>query len=149
MSIDKFTARGFGSSGAKGSSWSAPRESYKAPAEQGSSFIFGGSGLRGSPQSGSQNRAIPQGGGSHLSSQLNRLSEESSALTDSGRSERFRGIDLSGGDETTTTLQRRFLFIGLFVGALIFSLIIRAVAGGISDTSWINDRRSHINSDGE
>jgi hypothetical protein len=146
MSIDKFTARGFGSSGAKGSSWSAPRESYKAPAEQGSSFIFGGSGLRGSPQSGSQNRAIPQGGGSYLSSQVNRLGEESPALKDS---ERFRGIDLSGGDETTTTLQRRFLFIGLFVGALIFSLFIRAFVGGASDTSWIDDRRSHMNPDNE
>jgi hypothetical protein len=150
MSIDKFTSRGFGSSGAgRSSSWSAPRESYKAPTDQGSSFLFGGAGLRGSPQSGAQNRAIPQGGGSQLTSQLNRLGEKSDPLKDSDRSERSRGIDLSGGDETTTSMQRRFLFLSLFVGALLLSFVIRACAGGSSDTSWIDDRRSHINPDDE
>ena len=149
MSIDKFTSRGFGSSGARQSSWSAPRESFKAPTEQGSSFLFGGSGLRGSPQSGSQHRAIPQGGASQLTSQANRLGENSPSLKDLEPSERFRGIDLSGGDETTTSMQRRFMLLSLFVGAVLFSLIIKACAGGSADTSWIDDRRSHINADDE
>jgi len=149
MSIDKFTSRGFGSSGAGRSSWSAPRESYKAPADQGSNFLFGGAGLRGSPQSGAQNRAIPQGGGAQLTSQANRLGEENSLFQDPERSKGSRGIDLSGGDMTTTSLQRRFLLLTLFVGALLFSFAIRACAGGSSDTSWIDDRRSHINPDGE
>ena len=147
MSIDKFTSRGFGSSGASRSSWSAPRESYKAPADQGSSFLFGGAGLRGSPQSGSQHRAIPQGGASQLSSQVNRLGEDSPLFQDPENSKRSRGIDLSGGDMTTTSLQRRGLLLMLFVVALVFSFAIRACAGGSSDTSWIDDRRSHINPD--
>jgi hypothetical protein len=144
MSIDKFTSRGFGASGAGRSTWSAPRESYKAPTDQGSSFLFGGAGLRGSPQSGAQTRAIPQGKGSQLTSEANRLGEESPFLKDSDRSERLRGIDLSGGDQTTTSLQRRFVLLSLFVAALLFSFVIRACAGGSSDTSWISERRSHI-----
>lgn len=146
MSIDKFTSRGFGASGASRSSWSAPRESYRAQTDQGSSFLFGGSGLRGSLQSGSQYRAIPKGGGSQLTSEANRLGEDSSSLKDS---ERFRGIDLSGGDETTTSMQRRFMLLSLFVAAVIFSFVMRACAGGSADTSWIDDRRSHINPDDE
>lgn len=149
MSIDKFTSRGFGSSGAGRSSWNAPRDSCKAPTEQGSSFLFGGAGLRGSPQSGSQHRAIPQGGGNQLTSQANRLGEDAPPLKDSDGSERGRGIDLSGGDHTTTSLERRFLLLGIFVAALIFSVLIRACAGGSSDTSWIDERRSHMNPDDE
>jgi len=149
MSIDKFTSRGFGSSGARRSSWNAPRESYKAPSEQGSSFLFGGAGLRGSPRSGSQQRAIPQGGDSQLASQANRLDEDSPYTQDQPRSERFRGIDLSGGDETTTSMQRRSMLLILFVGALLFSFFLRACVGGASDASWVDDRRSHINPDDE
>lgn len=149
MSIDKFTSRGFGSSGARRSSWNAPRESYKAPSEQGSSFLFGGAGLRGSPRSGSQQRAIPQGGDSQLASQTNRLDEDSPYTQDPPRSERFRGIDLSGGDETTTSMQRRSMLLILFVGALLFSFFLRACVGGASDASWVDDRRSHINPDDE
>jgi hypothetical protein len=149
MSSDKFTSRGFGSSGAGPSSWNGPRESYKAPAEQGSNFIFGGSGLRGSPQSGAQHRSIPKGGGSQLSSQANIFGEESSSPKGSKKADRDRALDLSGGDMTTTSWQRRGLFLALFVAALLFSVIVRACAGGFSDTSWIHDRRSHINPDDE
>jgi hypothetical protein len=47
---------------------------------------------------------------------------------------------------TTTSLQRRFLLLTLFVAAMLFSFMVRACAGGSSDTGWIDDRRSHINS---
>ena len=149
MSIDKFTSRGFGSSGARPSSWSAPRESYKAATDQGSNFLFGGSGLRGSPQSGTQNRALPQGGSSHITSKTTMLGHDEPISIDSAGSQRSRGLDLSGGDITTTSLQRRFLLLTLFVGALLFSFGVRACAGGSSTTSWIDERRSHINPDAE
>lgn len=149
MSIDKFTSRGFGSSGAGRSSWSAPRESFKPSSNGGSNFLFGGAGLRGGPQSGGQHRALPRGGGSELSSHAKPLGEESSAGGDSADQKRFRGIDMSGGDETTTSTQRRAIFVGLFVTALIFSFIIRGCAGGSSDTSWVDEHRAHINPDEE
>lgn len=149
MSIDKFTSRGFGSSGASRSSWSAPRESYKASSEQGSNFLFGGAGLRGGPQSGGQQRALPKGGGSELSSYAKRSGEESFGSADSADQKRFRGIDMSGGDETTTSVQRRAIFVGLLVGALIFSALIRACAGGSTDTSWVGEHRAHINPNDE
>jgi hypothetical protein len=56
---------------------------------------------------------------------------------------------MSGGDETTTSTQRRAIFVGLFVTALIFSFIIRGCAGGSSDTSWVDEHRAHINPDEE
>jgi hypothetical protein len=84
-----------------------------------------------------------------LTSQANRLGEDAPPLKDSDGSERGRGIDLSGGDHTTTSLERRFLLLGIFVAALIFSVLIRACAGGSSDTSWIDERRSHMNPDDE
>jgi hypothetical protein len=56
---------------------------------------------------------------------------------------------MSGGDETTTSVQRRALFVGLFVAALIFSVLIRACAGGSSDTSWVGEHRAHFNPDDE
>ena len=149
MSIDKFTSRGFGSSGASRSSRSAPRESYKPSSDQGSNFLFGGAGLRGGPQSGGQHRALPKGGGSELSSHAKRLGEESCGVGDSADQKRFRGIDMSGGDETTTSVQRRVIFVGLLVGALMFSVLIRACAGGSSDNSWVGEHRAHINPDDE
>ncbi len=149
MSIDKFTSRGFGSSGASRSSWSAPRESFKPSSDQGSNFLFGGAGLRGGPQSGGQHKTLPKGGGSELSSHAKRLGEESFAAGDSADKKRFRGIDMTGGDESTTSTQRKAIFVGLFVAALIFSVLIRACSGGSSDTSWVGEHRSHINPDGE
>ncbi|MEY4670088.1 MAG: hypothetical protein RL518_2787 [Pseudomonadota bacterium] len=149
MSSDKFTSRGFGASGAGRSSWSPPRDSYKAPVDKGSSFLFGGAGLRGSPHAGRQQRPIPQAGNSQFSAQANRLDEPGSSLQEGERSRRAPAIDLSGGDITTTSLQRRGLFVALFVVALVLSVVMRACAGGASDTSWIRERRSHIQSNDE
>jgi hypothetical protein len=41
------------------------------------------------------------------------------------------------------------MLLSLFVAAVIFSFVMRACAGGSADTSWIDDRRSHINPDDE
>jgi hypothetical protein len=60
-----------------------------------------------------------------------------------------RKIDLSGGDLTTTRLQRIVILGGLVVAALILSLLLRAVTGGFSDTSWVQERRALINPDDE
>lgn len=151
MSIDKFTSRGFGASGASGrSSWSAPRESYKAPKEAGSNFLFGGSGLRGSPTSGAQHKSMPSGGGVGLSSEATRLNDDrrSSKLMN-GATEGKHKLDLSGGDLTTTKLERIAILGGIFIVALVFSLVMRAVSGGSSDTSWVQERRAYINPDDE
>lgn len=57
-----------------------------------------------------------------------------------------RGIDLSGGDITTTKLERTVLFVGLLVAAIICSMLVRACAGS-SDSSWVQEHRAHINPD--
>ena len=149
MSIDKFTSRGYGSSGASRSSWSAPRDSYKPSSDQGSNFLFGGAGLRGGPQSGAQHRPLPKGGGSEFSSHSRHLGEECSSFNESTDQKRSRSVDLSGGDATTTSLQRRAMLVTLFAGALLFSFLIRACAGGSADTSWVGEHRAQINPDDE
>jgi hypothetical protein len=59
---------------------------------------------------------------------------------------RARGIDLSGGDRTTTKLERTVLFVGLLVAAVIFSMVVRACASA-SDSSWVQEHRARINPD--
>ena len=147
MSIDKFTSRGFGASGASGrSSWSAPRDSYKTTTDGGSSFLFGGSGLRGSPTSGAQHKSIPSGGVG-LGSEATRFNDEhGSSQLMNGATGGSRKLDLSGGDVTTTKLQRIMLLGGLVVAAFVFSILLRIVTGGLSDTSWVREHRSHVNS---
>ena len=149
MSSNKYTSRGFGASGASQSSWNAPRESYKAPQDQGTNFLFGGAGLRGSPKSGAQHRSTPSGAGASVSAWKSRIADEpgSGALSKED-SKAPRGIDLTGGDITTTKLERNLLFIGVFVVAVVCSMLFRACAGG-TDSSWIDERRSHINPDGD
>jgi hypothetical protein len=151
MSIDKFTSRGFGASGARGrSSWSAPRETYKATSDTGSSFLFGGSGLRGSPTSGAQHKSNPPSNGVGLSAEAARLTDDrSSSKLMNEATEKSRKLDLSGGDITTTKLQRIVILGGLFAAALLFSLIFRAFSGGSPDTSWVQEHRAHINPDDE
>lgn len=146
MSGNKYTARGFGASSASQSSWSAPRESYKAPKDHGTNFLFGGSGLRGSPTSGSQHRSAPSG--ASTSALADRLRErEVSNESFKEHPKGGRGIDLSGGDITTSKLERIFLFVGLLIVTIIMSTIIRACSGG-SDSSWVDEHRATINPDG-
>lgn len=147
MSGNKYTSRGFSASGASQSSWKAPRDSYGAPKDNGSSFLFGGAGLRGSPKSGAQHRSIPTGVGGQIGSQASRvLEQEGMGIPKRDQSERSRGIDLSGGDRTTTKLERGVLFVGLLVAAVICSMLFRACAGG-SDSSWVQEHRARINPD--
>lgn len=148
MSSNKYTSRGFGASGASQSSWNAPRESYKASSDQGTSFLFGGAGLRGSPKSGSQHRTTPSGNGNTVSAWNSRLNDESGAGASSKENTKSpRGIDLSGGDITTTKLERNLLFLGVLIAAIICSMLVRACVGG-TDSSWVDERRSYINPDG-
>ena len=151
MTVDKFTSRGFGASGANGrSSWTASRESYKAPKDAGSSFVFGGSGSRVGPTSGGRHKSIPASGGEGLSSEATRLNDgrrSSKLMTDATESK--RNLNLSGGDYTTTKLQRVAILGGVFVAALLLSLLIRAFSGGSSDTSWVQEHRAQINPDDE
>jgi hypothetical protein len=145
MSSNKFTSRGFGSSGASQSKYNAPSDSYKPVRDTGSSFIFGGTGLRGSPKSGAQSLNRPAAPGSSPSSQASKLfDEDPSGKSSKAKGEQARGFDLSGGDITTSKLERTVLFVGLIVAALIISLFVRACAGG-SDSSWVSERRSRIN----
>lgn len=146
MSSNKYTSRGFGASGASQSSWNAPRESYKAPTDNGTSFLFGGAGLRGSPKSGSQHRSSPSGAGSSVSPWSQKLKEDG-ASTDLSKdqSKAKRGIDLAGGDITTSKLERTFLFVGALVAAIIFSALVRGCSGR-TDSSWVDEHRAHINS---
>ena len=147
MSSNKYTSRGFGASGASQSTWNAPRDSYKAPRDQGTNFLFGGAGLRGSPKSGAQHRATPSGAGAGASPWTPRIGEarDSDALS-AEQSKDARGIDLSGGDTTTSKLERTILFVGVVVVALVCSVLFRACAGG-SDSGWIQEHRAHINSE--
>lgn len=149
MSSNKYTSRGFGASGASQSSWNAPRESYKPAQDTGSSFLFGGSGLRGSPKSAGHHQLKSPDFGSQLSAKASPVRDEgpSRAAAKDG-SDRPRGLDLSGGDITTTKLERSLLFVGLLVAALVFSMFVRACAGG-TDSDWVRDHRSMINQDEE
>jgi hypothetical protein len=62
------------------------------------------------------------------------------------KAKRARGLDLTGGDITTTKFERTILFVGLLVATIICSLVFRACAGG-SDSSWVQEHRAHINPD--
>jgi len=146
MCSNKYTSRGFGASGASRSSWTAPRESYKVPHDKGSSFLFGGAGLRGSPKSGAQHRSIPSGPGSPSSAASRTLTQGDALETSDEHTKRARGIDLSGGDITTTKFERSVLFLGLLIAAIVFSMVVRACASA-SDSSWVQEHRAHINPD--
>jgi hypothetical protein len=93
---------------------------------------------------------MPSGGRVGLSSEATRLNDDrrpSKAMSDAteGKSK----LDLSGGDITTTKLERIAILGGIFIVALLFSLVIRAVSGGSSDTSWVQEHRAQINPDDE
>ena len=145
MSVNKFTQRGFGASGAQSSGWSAPRDSYKAPVDSGTSFLLGGGGVRGRPNSHSRQESsldgasVDVGGGSLLAQRDNgaRLQSRSSIL---------QGVaDVRGGDATTSLLARYGIFAAMLVAALIFSVLVRSCGSDSSGAGWVRERRSHIN----
>lgn len=144
MSSDKYLTRGFSASGAHKSSYSAPRESYKLTPESGNNFLFGGSGLRGSPQSGSQTRSMPVvKSDSYLSASDLVTGQRDRSASVKGSERYASSLDLSGGDVTTTKYQRRFIFLVIFIGAVIFSSLVRSVVG-TTDSSWVRERRSEV-----
>jgi hypothetical protein len=85
-----------------------------------------------------------------LSSEATRLNDDrhGSKFKDDGN-EGPRSFDLSGGDSTTTKFERIAILGGIFVAAVVFSFLIRAISGGSSDTSWVQERRALINPDDE
>jgi len=139
MSIDKFTVRGFGSGGSS-SGWSAPRESFKAPVDRGTSFVMGGGGLRGNPHAGSRRDA---------SSGIGEVGSIVSRDTD-GQSSRDRGhivqsaINFRGGDITTTRWERYGLLIVTLLVAILLSVFTKFFSAASSGADWVKERRSYV-----
>lgn len=139
MSIDKFTARGFGGS-SSGSGWSAPRESFKAPVDRGTSFVMGGGGLRGNPHAGSRRES---------SSGIAEVGSIVSRDTDR-QSPRDRGhvlqsaMNFRGGDITTTRWERYGLLIVTLLAAILLSVFTKFFSAASSGADWVKERRSYV-----
>ena len=141
MSRDKFLGRGFGASGASNSTWSPPRESYKAPVDTGSSFLMGGGGLRGKPAAASKESSTPLD--SHtLDTGASRL-DRAPRLRD--RSAIIQNMsDVRGGDMTASFLQRWGTLGFVLAVSLVFSFFIRSCATNSSESDWVKERRSVV-----
>lgn len=140
MSRDKFLGRGFGASGASSSTWSAPRESYKAPVDTGSSFLMGGGGLRGKPAAAKESSSTFDNHtldtGTSKIDHMPRLRDRSAILQNMS--------DVRGGDMTASFLQRWGTLGFVLAVSLVFSFFIRSCAKDSGDADWVKERRSAV-----
>ncbi len=90
---------------------------------------------------------MPAGSREPSSTPVSRTLKQGDALeTSDEHANRAPRIDFSGGDITTTKLERTVLLLGLLIAAIVFSMVVRACASA-SDSSWVQEHRAHINPD--
>ena len=143
MSIDKFTSRGFGASGAAGSSWKAPRDSHKPQnVDHGTSFTMGGGGLRGRPKvDDKRGRDSPSQSDRSLDDLLDKQAKKHARLLDRGAI--IQGVSvLRAGDRSSSYSEQYRVFLGIVVVALAGAFLIRWFALDSEETEWVQERRS-------
>ena len=147
MSIDKFTGRGFGASGAASSSWSAPRDSYKSQnVDHGTSFLMGGGGLRGRPQGvKSADSGLDSKAESALSDSrdLDRDPKKHAPLLNRGAIVHGASV-FRAGDRSSNFSEQYGVFVVIAVVALVAAFAIRWFAMESEDADWIEERRSIV-----
>ena len=143
MSIDKFTSRGFGASGAAGSAWKAPRESYKPQnVDHGTSFTMGGGGVRGRPKVDDKRGGdSPSKSDRYLDDSLDKEQKKHARLLDRGAIIQGASV-LRAGDRSSYFFEQYRVFLGIVVVVLAAAFLIRWFALDSEETEWVQERRS-------
>lgn len=147
MSTNKFTSRGFGSSGAASSSWTGPRESYKPQSvDHGTSFLMGGGGLKSRPRSSASTDSFVDTkvtGNSLDSKEVDRDEKKRPALLNRGSIVTGASV-FRAGDRSSNFSEQYGVFLTITVIALAIAFAIRWFASESEDTDWVEERRSVV-----
>lgn len=143
MSIDKFTARGFGASGAASSTWRASRDSYKPQnVDHGTSFTMGGGGLRGRAKADdTRARDTSSKRDSHLDDALEKQERKHARLLDRGSIVEGASV-FRAGDRSSSFFEQYRVFMAIVAVALFGAFLIRWFALGSEETEWVQERRA-------